>query len=110
MLALGDAVALTVQRLRRFTPEQYARFHPGGALGRKLMTAREALELGTRGGAAVLGRADIGSLEVGKCADFYAINLNRLDYAGGAVHDPVAAIVFCQTFSPDLRSRHKTVN
>ncbi len=61
---------------------------------RKLMTAREALYLGTRGGAAVLGRKDIGSLEVGKCADFYAINLNHLDYAG-AGHDPVSAIVFC---------------
>jgi len=43
---------------------------------------RTALELATRGGAAVLGRSDIGSLESGKCADFFAINLNRLDYAG----------------------------
>ena len=48
MLALGDALALTVQRLRRFTPEQYARFHPGGALGRKLMTAGEAMRSGER--------------------------------------------------------------
>ncbi len=63
---------------------------------RKLMTAREALWLGTRGGAAVLGRTDIGSLEPGKCADFFAINLNRLDYAGGAIHDPLASVVFCQ--------------
>ena len=63
---------------------------------RKLMTARQALWLGSRGGAAVLGRTDIGSLEVGKCADFYAVNLNTLDLAGGAVHDPVSAIVFCQ--------------
>ncbi len=62
---------------------------------RKLMTAREALWLGTRGGAAVLGRADIGSLEPGKCADFFAINLGHLDYAG-AIRDPVAAVVFCQ--------------
>jgi cytosine/adenosine deaminase-related metal-dependent hydrolase len=59
-----------------------------------LMTARQALELATRGGAAVLGRPDLGSLEVGKCADFFAINLNRLDYAG-ALHDPVAALAFC---------------
>lgn len=63
---------------------------------RKLMTARQALWLGTRGGAAVLGRTDIGSLEAGKCADFFALNLNTLDLAGGAVHDPVAAVVFCQ--------------
>ncbi|MFH1523967.1 MAG: 8-oxoguanine deaminase [Chloroflexota bacterium] len=67
---------------------------------RKLMTAREALRLATRGGAAVLGRSDIGSLEVGKCADFFAINLNRLDYAG-ALHDPVAAAVFCQPVRAD---------
>jgi cytosine/adenosine deaminase-related metal-dependent hydrolase len=63
---------------------------------RKLMTAREALWLGSRGGAAVLGRSDIGSLEPGKCADFFAINFNRLEFAGGAVHDPVSAVVFCQ--------------
>jgi cytosine/adenosine deaminase-related metal-dependent hydrolase len=69
---------------------------------RKLMTAREALYLGTRGGAAVLGRSDIGSLEVGKCADFFAVNLNRLDYAGGSVHDPVSAVVFCQPVRVDL--------
>jgi cytosine/adenosine deaminase-related metal-dependent hydrolase len=59
-----------------------------------LMTARQALEIATRGGAAVLGRPDIGSLEAGKCADFFAVDLNRLDYAG-ALHDPVAAVVFC---------------
>jgi len=68
---------------------------------RKLMTAREALWLGTRGGAAVVGRNDIGSLEPGKCADFFAINLNRLDYAGGMVHDPVSTVVFCQPVRVD---------
>lgn len=62
---------------------------------RKLLTAREALWLGTRGGAAVLGRSDIGSLEKGKCADFFAVKLDHLDYAG-ALHDPVSALVFCQ--------------
>jgi 8-oxoguanine deaminase len=67
---------------------------------RKLMTAREALWLGTRGGAAVLGRNDIGSLEPGKCADFFAVDLNRLDYAG-ALHDPVAALVFCSPIKAD---------
>src|SRR5207253_5015712 len=39
------------------------------------MTAREVLEIATRGGAAVLGRDDIGALEVGKCADFFSIDL-----------------------------------
>ena len=59
-----------------------------------LMTARQALEIATRGGAAVMGRDDIGSLEPGKCADFFAVDLNRLEFAG-AGHDPVAALVFC---------------
>jgi cytosine/adenosine deaminase-related metal-dependent hydrolase len=59
-----------------------------------IMTARQALELGTRGGAAVLGRPDLGSLEPGKCADLIAFDLNRLAYAG-ALHDPLAALVFC---------------
>lgn len=67
---------------------------------RGLMSARDALWLATRGGAAVLGRSDIGSLEVGKCADFFAVNLNRLDYAG-ALHDPVAAAVFCHPVRAD---------
>jgi cytosine/adenosine deaminase-related metal-dependent hydrolase len=66
---------------------------------RKLMTAREALHLGTRGGAAVLGRKDIGSLEAGKCADFFAVNLNKLTFAG--MHDPVAAVVFGQSVNVD---------
>ncbi len=65
-----------------------------------LMTARQALSIATRGGAAVLGRKDIGSLEVGKCADFFAINLNRLDYAG-ALQDPLAAVVFCAPVKAD---------
>lgn len=60
---------------------------------RKLMTAREALRMATRGGAAVLGRSDIGSLEVGKVADFFAVKLDSLDYAGG-LHDPVAITLF----------------
>ena len=72
----------------------------GGAVeARKLMTAREAIYLGTRGGAAVLGRNDIGSLESGKCADFFAVNLDRIGFAG--MHDPVAAVVFGQPVNAD---------
>jgi 8-oxoguanine deaminase len=66
---------------------------------RALMTAREALYLGTRGGAAVLGRKDIGSLEIGKCADFFAIKLDKLGFAG--MHDPVSAVVFGQPVNAD---------
>ncbi|MFK8253574.1 8-oxoguanine deaminase [Ancylobacter terrae] len=58
------------------------------------MTAREALEMATLGGASVLGRTDIGSLQPGKCADFFALDLNRVGYAGGLA-DPVAAALFC---------------
>jgi cytosine/adenosine deaminase-related metal-dependent hydrolase len=65
-----------------------------------LMTARQALEIATRGSASVLGRTDIGSLEPGKCADFFAVSLNRIDYAG-AIHDPVAAVVFCAPVKAD---------
>ncbi|MFA6134644.1 MAG: KpsF/GutQ family sugar-phosphate isomerase [Phycisphaerae bacterium] len=43
MLALGDALALTVMDMRRFRPEDFAVFHPGGALGRKLMTVEQAM-------------------------------------------------------------------
>ena len=67
---------------------------------RQLLTAREALRLATRGGAAVLGRTDIGSLEPGKCADFFALNLDRLEYAG-AGQDPLAAAIFCQPVRVD---------
>jgi cytosine/adenosine deaminase-related metal-dependent hydrolase len=65
-----------------------------------LLTARQALEIATLGGASVLGRSDLGSLEPGKCADFFAINLNRLEFSG-ALHDPVAAIVFCAPVKAD---------
>ncbi len=65
-----------------------------------IMTAREVLEVATRGGAAVLGRSDIGSLEAGKCADFIAFNLGRLEFSGG-LHDPVAALLFCNPVNVD---------
>lgn len=65
-----------------------------------LMTARQALEIATLGSAAVLGRNDIGSLAVGKCADFFAIDMKHLNYAG-ALHDPAAAVIFCSSFQVD---------
>ncbi len=65
-----------------------------------ILSVRQTLELATIGGAAVLGRDDLGSLEAGKCADFIAINLNRLDYAG-ALHDPLAAVLFCNPVGVD---------
>jgi 8-oxoguanine deaminase len=58
------------------------------------VTARDVLEIGTRGGAEVLGRDDIGHLAPGMCADFFSVDLNTIDFAGG-LHDPVASLVFC---------------
>lgn len=68
---------------------QRVRGNPAG------LTAEEALWIATRGGAEVLGRDDIGQLAPGKAADFIGIRLDSVDYAGGAVHDPLAATVFC---------------
>lgn len=57
------------------------------------LTAEEVLWLATRGGAACLGRDDVGSLEVGKAADVIMIDTRRLSYAG-AGSDILAALVF----------------
>ena len=64
MLALGDALALTVLELRHFTPEQYARFHPGGALGRKLMTCADAMRSGPRLPIATPGTTVVDALRI----------------------------------------------
>jgi cytosine/adenosine deaminase-related metal-dependent hydrolase len=62
-----------------------------GRGGPTAMTAREALRLGTRGGAAVLGRDDLGSLEAGKCADFAVWRTDVLELGGA--EDLVAGLV-----------------
>jgi cytosine/adenosine deaminase-related metal-dependent hydrolase len=72
------------------------------------LTARQALELATLGGAAVLGRDDIGALAPGKCADFFTLDINRLAYAG-ALHDPVAAVLFCAPQTVDFTVVHGRV-
>ncbi len=64
------------------------------------LSAREALELATRGGARVLGRDDIGALAPGMAADFAAYNLEQVGFAG-ALHDPVAALLFCMPVNAD---------
>ena len=60
--------------------------------GPKALTSREALALGTRGGAAVLARDDVGALAPGKCADLAIWSLDGLELGGAA--DPVDGLVF----------------
>lgn len=66
------------------------------------MTAHEALWLATRGGAQVLGRDDIAQLTPGMAADIVGWRVDALSLAGGAVHDPAGALVFCQPRDVDL--------
>ncbi|HIV71568.1 MAG TPA: 8-oxoguanine deaminase [Candidatus Aquabacterium excrementipullorum] len=63
------------------------------------MSARDALRLATRGGAEVLGRDDIGQIKPGMAADLAIFDLRTLAMAGGAVHDPVASLLFCHSVS-----------
>lgn len=62
--------------------------------GPDAMTARQALEVATLGGAKVLNRDDIGALKPGMSADIVMFNVRQIGFAG-ALHDPVAALVFC---------------
>ena len=62
--------------------------------GPDAMTARQALEVATLGGAKVLNRDDIGALKPGMAADIVMFKLDQIGFTG-ALHDPVAALVFC---------------
>lgn len=92
--ASNDATHL-LQEARQALLAARAREQDAGA-----MSAREALEIATLGGAAVLGRDDIGSIAPGMAADLIAIDVDRPAFAG-ALHDPVAALVFCQVDAVD---------
>jgi len=67
---------------------------PGFESKANRFSAREALEVATLGGAAVLGRDDIGSLETGKAADLVAFRIDDLQHAGG-LSDAVASLMTC---------------
>jgi cytosine/adenosine deaminase-related metal-dependent hydrolase len=67
--------------------------------GAGAMTARQALEIATVGGARVLNRTDVGALAPGMAADLAIFDLNEAAFAG-ALHDPVAALAFCGPVAP----------
>lgn len=46
MLAIGDALALSTSQQRQFTPQQFAAFHPGGSLGRRLASVKDIMRSG----------------------------------------------------------------
>ena len=58
---------------------------------RSAASSADRIKLATRGGARVLGRSDIGSLEEGKAADLFLLNMERLEYVG-AQFDPKAVL------------------
>jgi cytosine/adenosine deaminase-related metal-dependent hydrolase len=66
------------------------------------------LQLATRGGARLLGRDDIGYLAPGMSADFIAVDMRQLAFAG-AQRDPLAALIMCGPFRVDhsfINGRH----
>jgi cytosine/adenosine deaminase-related metal-dependent hydrolase len=77
----------------------------GAVRGPSAMSAREALEIATLGGARVLGRDDIGALAPGMAADIVTVPLDGIATAG-ALGDPLAALLFCQV----PRVRHSIVD
>jgi len=76
---------------------------------RAATSAREMLWMATRGGAAVLGRDDVGMLAPGMAADIIGYRSDQLRLAGGAVHDPLAALLFCRPNDVDLSLINGTV-
>ena len=71
-------------------------------LGPADMTPRDALRLATRGGAEVLGRAhELGQIKPGFCADIAMFRTDTIGMAGGAVHDPVGALLLCASDNAD---------
>jgi len=73
----------------------------GCDLGPSEMTPRDALKVATQGGAQVLGRRDIGRIQVGYCADVAMFRTDSLSMAGAAVHDPVGALLLCSSSPAD---------
>jgi len=100
------AEARQAMLLQRVLDESFSMYEAVGAGGpTQAISAYDALWIATRGGADVLGRDDIGQLAPGFAADLIAINLNRVEYAG-ALHDPLAAILYCAPRGVDFSMIH----
>lgn len=69
--------------------------------GADALSPTQALEVATIGGARLLRRPDLGSIEPGKAADLIGVKSERLAFAGGG-HDPLAGLVLCDTSYVDL--------
>ena len=91
-VGLGVDGSASNERSDLLTEVKQALLVARGRGGPGALTAREALALGTRGGAAVLSRDDIGSLEPGKRADFAVWRTDVLELSGA--EDPAAGLVF----------------
>ena len=63
MLALGDAVALTVLEMRNVADQDFARFHPAGALGRRLRPVTDFLRIGDSCAVVRVGASILEALE-----------------------------------------------
>ncbi len=100
MLAAGVKIGLGVDGSASNDSSNFVREMQLALLVHRVGTAVDAmppvrvLEMATRGGAAVLGQPEIGSVEVGKAADLAVFRLDRIDYAG-AMADPPSALLFC---------------
>ncbi len=64
MLALGDALALVVMEGRKFGPEEFARYHPGGDLGRRLMRVEELMRRDDRNPTVLSGASLLDAITV----------------------------------------------
>jgi len=82
--------ALLLARVGRAMAEPF-----GCDAGPREMSARSVLRMATRGGAQVLGRSDIGQIAPGMAADLAIFDVRALGFAGGAVHDPMGALLLC---------------
>lgn len=90
----NDGGSLTVEMRQSLLLQRVVR-------GAGAMTPAEAFSMATRGGAAVLGRPELGNIEPGCPADLVLYRADDIALAGAVAHDPLAALVLCQPPRPD---------